>query len=111
MHSLINNIGAEKISNPVYFIIESEITNMSGMQPYLAAALATVQAFEGQPLVSGGEIEHPEGEMPQGKTVILKFENWEKARQWYHSPAYQGIISHRLENSTTARGYFVEGIQ
>ncbi len=54
--------------------------------------------FNLKPLVVYGAIEAIEGEPPDS-IVLLEFESEEQARAWYHSPAYQKALPHRLRGA------------
>ncbi|MFB7146191.1 DUF1330 domain-containing protein [Agrobacterium deltaense] len=54
------------------------------------------EAFSPKLLVASGEHDVIEGGLVEG-VVILEFPNLELARAWYHSPAYQEILQHRLK--------------
>lgn len=97
------------MSNPTYFIAEVEIQNPAALQPYLDAVGATMVPFAPQMLINGDAITPLEGEAPRGKIVIIRFDSKEAALGWYTSPAYQAIIAHRI-NATTSRTYLVEGL-
>jgi uncharacterized protein (DUF1330 family) len=64
---------------------------------YLNQIDATLDPFEGQFLVHGKQSEVVEGEFP-GYIIIIQFPDMENARGWYHSDAYQEIVSLRTNN-------------
>lgn len=97
------------MSKPAYFILEIDVTDPEGMKPYLAGAGATLVPFASTPVVNGGAIDTLEGEAPQGKVVMLRFDSIEKARGWYASPAYRELLPHRL-SAARNRAYLVEGL-
>ena len=59
-------------------------------------------------LAAYGALEVLEGAPAEG-VVILEFADMEKARAWYHSPAYQEAARHRFAGAVY-RGLIVEGI-
>lgn len=95
---------------PAYFILEIDIHDPEGMKPYLAKAGATLTPFASIPLVNGGTVDPVEGEAPQGKIVMLRFDSMAQARAWYGSPEYRELLPHRL-NSASNRAYFLEGLE
>jgi len=97
------------MSNPTYFIAEVEIQDAAALRPYLDAVGATIAPFAPQMLINGDNITPLEGDAPQGKIVIMRFDSNEAALGWYTSPAYQAIIAHRI-NATISRTYLVEGL-
>jgi uncharacterized protein (DUF1330 family) len=98
------------MSKPAYFILEIDIHDAEGMKPYLAGAGATLTPFASAPLVNGGTLDPVEGEAPQGKIVMLRFDSLELARAWYASPEYHELLPHRLRAAHN-RAYFVEGLE
>lgn len=98
------------MSKPAYFILEIDITDPEGMKPYLAGAGATLAPFASVPLVNGGPTDTLEGEAPQGKVVMLRFDSMAQAQDWYASPAYRALLPHRL-SAARNRAYFVEGLE
>ena len=92
-----------------YFVVELEITNPAGMEPYRAAVGATIKQYGGRFLARAGAIELIEGGPEPKRIVILKFANKAAFKRWYDSPEYQKILPGRLDNST-ARAFVVEGV-
>ncbi|WP_316862184.1 DUF1330 domain-containing protein [uncultured Cohaesibacter sp.] len=97
------------MSKPAYFVLEIAIHDEEGMKPYLENVGATIAAYSVEPLANGGKIVPLEGEAPNGKVVMLKFDSMDDARSWYASPAYQEVLKHRLAAADN-RAYFVEGL-
>jgi uncharacterized protein (DUF1330 family) len=65
---------------------------------YLRRIDETLAPFEGRFLSHGKTPEVTEGEWP-GHLVLIEFPDIERARGWYHSPAYQAILPLRTKNS------------
>ncbi len=65
---------------------------------YLQKIDATLKPFDGKFLVHGKKSDVVEGEFP-GYLIIIQFPDMENARSWYHSDAYQEIVSLRSNNS------------
>jgi uncharacterized protein (DUF1330 family) len=59
-------------------------------------------------LVVYGDLQGLEGEAPDG-AVVLKFENREKALEWYNRPIYQEAIKHRMK-AAHYRVFVVDGL-
>ncbi len=94
---------------PAYFIAEVETIDQAAMQPYGAAAPATIAAHGGKLLVRGTGTTVPlEGEPPKGRIVVIQFDSLDQAQGWYHSPEYQKILPIR-KNATHSRTFIVEG--
>jgi uncharacterized protein (DUF1330 family) len=94
---------------PAYFVAEVEITNPAGFQPYGAAVGATLEQYGGRYLTRGGPTELIEGGPEPKRIVILEFTDKAAVKRWYESPEYQKILPLRL-NSSTGRGFIVEGV-
>ena len=75
---------------------------------YLQRIDATLEPFEGRFLVHGVRPEVLEGTWADA-TVVVAFPDLERARAWYHSPAYQEILPLRLNNSESA-AILVDGV-
>ena len=65
---------------------------------YLQKIDATLEPYDGRFLVHGRQSEVVEGSFP-GYCIIIEFPDMEQARGWYHSDAYQEIVSLRADNS------------
>ncbi|HMN15619.1 MAG TPA: DUF1330 domain-containing protein, partial [Bellilinea sp.] len=66
--------------------------------------------FGGEFLVRGGRNETLEGPAFEGRLVILKFPDLDRARAFYHSENYQELIKLRAPAST-AEIVIVEGFE
>ncbi len=55
-----------------------------------------------------GSMEVVEGPAPIG-VVLVEFPTMREAQDWYHSPEYQAIVSHRLAGGEY-RGLIIEGV-
>jgi uncharacterized protein (DUF1330 family) len=97
------------VSKPfAYFIAEYEITDREGMKPYSAKVESTFKPFGGRFIVRGRQITSLEGAPVKGGIVIIAFDNVDKAKAWYHSPAYGAIRPFRWRSAKT-RAFIVEG--
>ncbi|MFB9136140.1 DUF1330 domain-containing protein [Vibrio sp. AK197] len=95
---------------PAYFMFDTKVTDSEALKPYLEQVAGTLTVFGGKLLIAaGGHIDVVEGKPPQGGVVMLEFDSIEKANAWYHSSAYQAIISHRLAGSQ-ANAWLLEGL-
>jgi uncharacterized protein (DUF1330 family) len=65
---------------------------------YLERIDATLAPYDGHFVVHGGTPEHLEGTW-DGALIVIEFPDYEHARGWYDSPAYQEILPLRTENS------------
>ena len=81
-----------------YIVVNYQITNPKGYEPYVPAVMPTLEAHGAEVLVADSESEVLEGN-PASITVILKFESKDAARAWYESPEYREVINLRTDNS------------
>jgi uncharacterized protein (DUF1330 family) len=58
---------------PAYFVVELEVTNMAGMEPYRAAVGATIEQYGGRFLARAGKAELIEGAPEPKRIVIIEF--------------------------------------
>ena len=91
-----------------YFVVELEITNSAGMEPYRAAVGATITQYGGRFLARAGATELIEGGPEPKRIVILELADKVAFKRWYDSREYQKILPGRLDNSTS-RAFIVEG--
>ena len=71
----------------VIFYVE-EISDPDQLEKYKQAAHPTLKAAGGKVVAAYGRQEVVEGESLAG-VVMIKFDNYENARDWYRSAAYQ----------------------
>jgi uncharacterized protein (DUF1330 family) len=91
-----------------YVIAEVSVTDPEGYEQYKPLAGASVVANGGTYEVRGGAVESLEGEPVSGRIVILRFDDLEAARNWYHSEDYQAALP--LRNAAAqSRVFIVEG--
>jgi uncharacterized protein (DUF1330 family) len=94
----------------VYVIAQGKIENRGLLDQYVAKVVSTIEshqgrvvAFDEEPNVVEGSIEHP-------RTVILEFPSMTAFRERYDSPEYQEILPLRLK-STPGTLIVVKGFQ
>ena len=90
----------------VIFIKES-VHDEGEMACYKAAVGASFTGHSPSFLAAYGALEVVEGAPAEG-VVVLEFADMERARAWYHSPAYQEAARHRFAGAVY-RGLIVEG--
>ena len=81
----------------IYVIVQGKVESRGLLDQYVAKAGSAIKfhqgrtiAFDEQPEVVEGEIEHP-------RIVIVEFPSMTAFRAWYHSPEYQEILPLRLK--------------
>jgi uncharacterized protein (DUF1330 family) len=75
-----------------------QVTMGPAIVEYLRRIDATLAPFGGRFIVHGGEIEALEGTWP-GHLFAIEFPDRPSADGWYHSGAYQDIVTLRTDNS------------
>jgi uncharacterized protein (DUF1330 family) len=74
-----------------YVIADVEVHDPAGYEEYRSQTLATVQKYDGEFLVRGGQVEVVEGEWAPTRLIIIKFPSTERAREWADGPEYSAI--------------------
>lgn len=74
---------------PAYVIALVEILQPERYPEYKEHASRAIVAFGGRYIVRGGRVEVLEGEWAPKRTVILEFDNMERARAWWNSEEYR----------------------
>jgi uncharacterized protein (DUF1330 family) len=69
------------------------------IREYLERIDETLKPWSGRFRIHGGPYETVEGTWT-GDLVLIEFPDLERARQWYHSPAYQAIKPLRTANTS-----------
>jgi uncharacterized protein (DUF1330 family) len=91
-----------------YIIAEVQVTDPAGYEEYRKQVEGTIAAFGGTYKVRGGKSEALEGDAPRGRLVVLEFESYERAKQWYDSQEYAGPKALR-HGTSTGRVILVDG--
>jgi uncharacterized protein (DUF1330 family) len=74
---------------PAYVISEIDVTNQDAYaKEYVPLALKALRDSGQKPLATGGKTAAIYGEPPKSRIVLSVFENMDKARAAYTSPAY-----------------------
>ena len=85
-----------------YVIADVDVTDPDMFAEYRKLVSATVEQFGGKYLVRGGELEVVEGDRTPHRTVVIEFESFERAREWYHSDEYAPALKMRLESANSS---------
>lgn len=97
------------VASPAYVVADFQLADPVGIKPYGEQVEATFQPFGGRFLIRGGKASPLEGELLQGRLIVIAFDNAERARAWYDSPAYRKLREIRHRSGTT-RMAIVEGV-
>ncbi len=92
-----------------YVIANLEVIDPEGFQEYRKRVGPIIEQYGGRYLVRGGNYEVLEGQPSASRLVIIEFQSFTQAKEWYLSREYQEIIPFR---QTSARGELtlVEGL-
>lgn len=80
-----------------YFIAQYVVNDPALYGQYAQAAGPTIAGAGGELVSFDVGAETIEGKPPGPQTVIIKFDSVEKAKEWYHSDAYQAVVGKRLQ--------------
>jgi len=92
----------------VYAMVHIDVTDATEYAKYAEIAGPAVAKYGGTFLARGGDCVHMEGK-GRARNVIIRFDDMETAKTFYHSPEYQEALSYGLPAAD--REYtFVEGV-
>lgn len=92
-----------------YVIADIEVKDAAQFEDYRRMAQATIERYGGQYLVRGGQCTTLEGDWQPRRLVVLRFESYQRALEWYHSPEYRDALELR-KRITDSRLIIVEGV-
>jgi len=92
-----------------YMIANVEIHDSEKIKEYLRATPEVVKKYSGRFLVRGGEFWIAEGHWNPKRLVVLEFESYEKAKEFWHSEEYKPLKILRQSSAQTDM-IFVDGI-
>ena len=83
-----------------YVIASVHVTNAIEFEKYRLQVPSVTEGFGGKYLARGGKQKTLEGEPFIGnRTVIVEFESYERALEWYHSNEYSQLVKLRQAGS------------
>lgn len=92
-----------------YIIADVDVTDPAVFDEYRKLVPGTIEKYGGEYIVRGGNSEVLEGEKSTNRTVIIKFESFEKAKAWHDSDEYEKPMAMRKASANT-RVIVVEGV-
>jgi uncharacterized protein (DUF1330 family) len=92
-----------------YMIANVEIIDAENMKKYMQATPDVVKKYSGRFLARGGEFWIAEGGWSPKRLVILEFETFEKAQEFWHSEEYRPLKELRQSAANTDM-IFVDGL-
>lgn len=78
-----------------YVIGRITVLDEAGYKLYVEAATAAIKAYGGRPVIRGGKFEILEGEA-RARNVVIEFDSYERARDYYYSPEYTAARKLRM---------------
>jgi uncharacterized protein (DUF1330 family) len=92
-----------------YIIVDVEITDRDTYGEYIKIVPPTIEAYGGTFLVRGGKAENLEGDWQPKRVVVLEFDSFERAKEWWASEEYRHPKSLR-QSASVANMIVVEGV-
>jgi len=92
----------------VYAMVHIDVNDADEYAKYAAIAGPAVAKYGGEFLARGGECVHMEG-TGRARNVIIRFDDMETAKKFYHSPEYQEALSFGIP-AADRECTFVEGV-
>lgn len=92
-----------------YVIARVTVSDPDAYARYAAAASEAIKKYGGRPLVRGGRHQAVEGEA-RARNVVIEFDSFDRALEYFHSPEYQAAKRHR-ENAGVGEFVVVEGAE
>lgn len=85
-----------------YVIADVDVTDPEKFAEYRELVSDTVEKYGGKYLVRGGEFVVEEGDWTPTRTVVIEFESFERAKEWYHSDDYAPALKLRIESTNSS---------
>jgi len=93
-----------------YVIANVKITDPTRYAEYVKLTPASIAPFGGRFIARGGRAEKLEGATEANRVVILEFDNYEHAKDWYESEGYRVAKSLRQSASVSSL-ILVDGVK
>ena len=84
-----------------YVIALIEVTDPEGYEVYKEMAPPSIAQYGGRYIARAGRSEVVEGEAQANRFVLLEFESYERAQEWWNSPEYEAAKPHRRRSATS----------
>lgn len=94
---------------PAYVIADIQVTDPVRYEEYKRLAAASIAKYGGKYIARGGKASRLEGSWTPSRLVILEFESYERARQWYDSPDYR-TARDISQQTSTGNAVLVDGM-
>ena len=86
---------------PAYLIANVEIKDSVRIKEYLASTPEILKKYSGRFLVRGGEIWIAEGNWNPKRLVVVEFDSFEKAKEFWNSDDYKPLKELRQSSADT----------
>jgi uncharacterized protein (DUF1330 family) len=84
-----------------YVIANIQVHDPEGYAEYRRLSPQVLKEFGARYLVLGGENRVPEGDWTPQRLVVIEFESYGKAQEWYDSERYRPAMDVRKKTATT----------
>lgn len=86
---------------PAYLIANVDIKDPEKIKEYLALTPEVLQKYSGRFLVRGGEIWVAEGKWNPERLVVVEFDSFKKAKEFWNSKDYKPLKELRQSSAET----------
>jgi uncharacterized protein (DUF1330 family) len=88
-----------------YFVyVCQKVIDRKELETYWAKIVPTLEGYGANSLAAYTHFEQLEGDEVDGAAVI-EFPSFDKAKEWYESPAYRAIRHHRMNGAKLYRSF------
>jgi len=94
---------------PAYLIVDIDITDPVKYADYIKAAPASIAAYGGKYVVRGGKAQRLEGSWDPKRVVVLQFDTFERALEWWGSEEYREPKALR-QSASVSNMILIEGL-
>jgi uncharacterized protein (DUF1330 family) len=94
---------------PAYLIVDIDITDPVKYADYIKEAPASIAAYGGRYVVRGGKAQRLEGSWNPKRVVVLQFDTYERALEWWGSEEYREPKALR-QSASVSNMILVEGL-
>lgn len=92
-----------------YIIGLIQVQNPDEYKEYTKLVPASLEPYGGHFIARGGQHEFLEGDLAASRVVIIEFDSYAKAQEWYNSDIYQ-VAKPLRQATSTGNLILVEGI-
>jgi len=103
-------VASAQAARKAYILVQVDVTNAQQYQEYAKLTPGIVSSFGGRFLARAGRTLTLEGPPARPRVALLEFPSFEKAQEFYQSPAYAAARKLR-EGAAQAQFVLVEGVE